>query len=304
MTSNILPAPFVASASSAAGANLAYIAFNGSLANGWQTASSTTGWLQIDRGSAGSTALGSYAIASTSNAGFGSVCPSAFTLQGSNNGSTWTTLDTRTAETGWTASQVRTYTCNSPTGIPYRYYRLDVTASNGGASIVVGELYLYEATFTAQTITFATIAAKLTTDPPITLAATSTSGLAVSYSITGPATLAGSVVTLTGSVGSVTVTASQAGNGTYAAAANVVRSFAVTASVITERGCISYDQIRRADRSNDGSKFLMLLAGSGTPNGVITGSPGDIYVSTAGGANVTLWIKESGSATNTGWVAK
>ncbi|HTQ42473.1 MAG TPA: hypothetical protein VMI75_06910 [Polyangiaceae bacterium] len=45
-------------------------------------------------------------------------------------------------------------------------------------------------------------------------------------------------------------------------------------------------------------------SGSGAPNGVVTGSPGDLYTNTAGGAGQTLWVKESGAATNTGWVAK
>jgi hypothetical protein len=41
-----------------------------------------------------------------------------------------------------------------------------------------------------------------------------------------------------------------------------------------------------------------------TPNSVVTGNIGDMYLSTAGGAATTLWIKESGAATNTGWVGK
>lgn len=44
--------------------------------------------------------------------------------------------------------------------------------------------------------------------------------------------------------------------------------------------------------------------GSGSPNGVVTGSPPDIYLNTAGGAGTTLYVKESGSGTNTGWVGK
>lgn len=44
-------------------------------------------------------------------------------------------------------------------------------------------------------------------------------------------------------------------------------------------------------------------SGSGTPEGAVTGSVGDIYTRTNGGANTTLYVKESGSATNTGWVA-
>jgi hypothetical protein len=45
-------------------------------------------------------------------------------------------------------------------------------------------------------------------------------------------------------------------------------------------------------------------SGSGSPNGVVVGSPGDLYTNTAGGASTTLWVKESGAATNTGWVGK
>jgi hypothetical protein len=40
------------------------------------------------------------------------------------------------------------------------------------------------------------------------------------------------------------------------------------------------------------------------PNGILTGSRGDIAVNINGGAGRTLWIKESGDGTNTGWVGK
>ena len=44
--------------------------------------------------------------------------------------------------------------------------------------------------------------------------------------------------------------------------------------------------------------------GSGSPNSVVLGNPGDLYLNTAGGAGTTLWVKESGTATNMGWVGK
>jgi hypothetical protein len=44
--------------------------------------------------------------------------------------------------------------------------------------------------------------------------------------------------------------------------------------------------------------------GTGDPNGVVVGSPGDSYFNKNGGANATLWVKESGVGTDTGWVAK
>lgn len=44
--------------------------------------------------------------------------------------------------------------------------------------------------------------------------------------------------------------------------------------------------------------------GNGDPNGVVTGSPGDLYSNTAGGVGTSLFVKESGVATDTGWVGK
>jgi hypothetical protein len=54
----------------------------------------------------------------------------------------------------------------------------------------------------------------------------------VSYAVTGPATLSGSTLTITG-VGPVTVTASQAGNSSYLAATPVQQSFTVAPALLT-----------------------------------------------------------------------
>ena len=56
------------------------------------------------------------------------------------------------------------------------------------------------------------------------LSARATSGLVVSYSVTGNASVSGNSLTVSGT-GSVTVTASQSGNGSYAAATSVSRTF-------------------------------------------------------------------------------
>ena len=48
----------------------------------------------------------------------------------------------------------------------------------------------------------------------------------------------------------------------------------------------------------------VVRAGTGSPNGAVTGNPGDLYLNKSGGAGTTLYIKESGSGTNTGWVGK
>jgi len=69
----------------------------------------------------------------------------------------------------------------------------------------------------SQTLSgFSTIPAHTFLDAPFTVSATASSGLPVTFAITsGPATLSGNTVTMTGA-GNVTVTAAQAGNGTYA----------------------------------------------------------------------------------------
>ena len=77
-----------------------------------------------------------------------------------------------------------------------------------------------------QTITFVALSPQKQGDAPFPLNAAADSGLLVSYSISGPATLSGNILTLTGH-GTVTVTASQSGNSSYAAATPVVQSFAV-----------------------------------------------------------------------------
>lgn len=79
-----------------------------------------------------------------------------------------------------------------------------------------------------QTIDFPSIADRAVNSPAFDLAATASSGLPVSYQlVSGPATLSGNTLTLTG-VGSVTVRASQSGNLAYLAAPEVVVSFNVT----------------------------------------------------------------------------
>jgi len=46
-----------------------------------------------------------------------------------------------------------------------------------------------------------------------------------------------------------------------------------------------------------------IYTGNGSPNGVVTASPGSLYLNTAGGAGTTLWVKESGNG-SVGWIGK
>ena len=79
-----------------------------------------------------------------------------------------------------------------------------------------------------QAISFPQIPHHLTTDAPFELEATATSGLEVLFEvISGPATVDGNTLTLTGVEGEVIIEATQPGNGTYDPAAPVQNSFLV-----------------------------------------------------------------------------
>lgn len=80
----------------------------------------------------------------------------------------------------------------------------------------------------AQSITFAQPADRPLNSAPFALAATASSGLPVSFNVvSGPATLSGNTLTLTGA-GVVTIRATQTGNANYEAAAPVDQSFVST----------------------------------------------------------------------------
>jgi hypothetical protein len=83
-----------------------------------------------------------------------------------------------------------------------------------------------------QTIAFGALSQQKAGDTSFSLAATASSGLPVSFSVSGAAALSGNIVTLIGS-GNVSVTASQPGNSTYAPAANVTQSFFVVPPINT-----------------------------------------------------------------------
>ena len=81
-------------------------------------------------------------------------------------------------------------------------------------------------------LNFAAIPAQTNGNPPFTVTATSDSNGAVTYTVvSGPATIMGSTVTLTG-VGTVVLSASQVASGNYAAA-TATTSFTVSAGIFT-----------------------------------------------------------------------
>jgi subtilisin-like proprotein convertase family protein len=114
---------------------------------------------------------------------------------------------------------------------------------------------------TAQTITFDPLANKTFGDAPFTVSASASSGLAPTYSIvSGPATISGSTVTLTGT-GTVVVRASQAGNANYAAATPVDRSFTVAPSLTVP----AFTSTDLSATLTTGTSYSATLTGSGNP---------------------------------------
>lgn len=104
----------------------------------------------------------------------------------------------------------------------FSYTVVDAKGGTATASVTV------EVNKTAQTISFAPLAARTQGDAPFPLTASASSGLAVSYTSSNPgvATVSGDTVTIV-SAGTTTITASQPGNAAYAAAADVSQSLVV-----------------------------------------------------------------------------
>ncbi|MCB0585976.1 MAG: discoidin domain-containing protein, partial [Phaeodactylibacter sp.] len=146
---------------------------------------------------------------------------SAFEVQTSDNAEDWVTRQAFTDNTipeflldelDWEGRFVRIYA----------QQRADV---NEG--FILKEVTLYggiEAPY--QVLSFPPLPDRLSTDEPFELQASVTSGLPVSFAIvSGPATVEGNLLTLTGEGGTVVVRASQEGNDDYNAAEPIERSF-------------------------------------------------------------------------------
>ena len=117
-------------------------AFDGDLTTKWLDFSPQGSWIQYDCQIP--TLVTGYAI--TSGADGPERDPASWQLLGSNDGKTWTTLDTRTWERWSARQQTRDFTCTSPA--TYRFYRLKITAvRDAGAA---NSVQISEIKFTTQ----------------------------------------------------------------------------------------------------------------------------------------------------------
>jgi hypothetical protein len=223
------------------------------------------------------------ATASNASMTYGQPIPSfTYTAAGFVNGDTAAVLSGAPAEstTATSTSAPGSYTITITQGTlaaaNYTFAFVNGTLTiNGGAS---------------QTITFGGLPNVTYGVSPITLGATASSGLPVSYSVTGPAKLSGSVLTVTG-IGTVSVTASQAGNADYGAATPVTQSFTVSPAVLTvtaSNASMTYGQPI--------PKFTYTASGfvNGDATAVLSGAPAESTTATSTSApgNYTITITQ------------
>ena len=125
---------------------------------------------------------------------------------------------TYTPTSGYAGADSFTFKANNGTDSNIATVTITVQSAGGTAS---------------QTISFPALATPVTYGAAaMTLNATASSSLTVSYMVSGPGALNGNTLSFTGQ-GTVTVTATQSGNATYAAATPVSRSVVVNAAVLT-----------------------------------------------------------------------
>ncbi|MEY2879071.1 MAG: hypothetical protein RLZZ15_1451, partial [Verrucomicrobiota bacterium] len=117
-----------------------------------------------------------------------------------------------------------------------------------------------------QSIAFAALADVTAGPAPLALNATATSGLAVTFTVvSGPATISGSALTLTGASGTVVVRAAQAGNTVFNAAPSVDRSFVVTAAPRNTAPVITSQPTAQVAQLGAAASFTVVATGTPAP---------------------------------------
>ena len=148
MTSLSAPSGVVAASSEFGGGYYAYKAFDkyknkytsgtSFNVNTWLS-NAATGWLSYDFQN-NENVVTRYEITPRSNTAI--QAPKNWTFEGSNNGSTWDILDTRTNSTGWAAvNGTRSFDVANTTA--YRMYRINITAINGASNVGIEEFELF-----------------------------------------------------------------------------------------------------------------------------------------------------------------
>jgi hypothetical protein len=115
-------------------------AFDGTTGTKWYTPTTAPGWLQYNLGAGHATVVTRYNVSSANDVP--QRDPTNWQFQGSNDGTTWTTLDTETGQVFANRYQTNQYSFFNATA--FQYYRLYITANAGGSGygIQLSELSL------------------------------------------------------------------------------------------------------------------------------------------------------------------
>ena len=133
MTANNTPSPVVVSATS--GSANVYLLFNRVIAGvGAQVAGGSSGNVKVDFGSGNAPVIDAYWITSPSNNTENNDMFQQWIIQGSQDDSTWVSLDSRDDEDGWGNSETRYYEFTNRTG--FRYYRVNFSGGGGADGVV------------------------------------------------------------------------------------------------------------------------------------------------------------------------
>jgi hypothetical protein len=151
-------------------------------------------------------------------------------------------------------------------------------SSSGANTLSIGKA--------SQTISFGPLSGKTYGDPPFTVSATASSGLAISFGASGNCTVSSTTVTITGA-GSCTITASQPGDSNYLPASSVQQTFAIAKANQT----ITFGPL--ADKTTSDPPFpVNATASSGLPvsfaaSGQCTVSGNTVTITAAGSCTIT-----------------
>ena len=113
-------------------------AFDDSTSTKWLIGNST-GWIQYDFAGAIAWAINQYTVASANDVP--ARDPKNWTFQGSNNGTSWTTLDTRSNESFASRLLKKTYNFTNTTA--YQMYRLNISANSGDSLLQIAEIEMF-----------------------------------------------------------------------------------------------------------------------------------------------------------------
>jgi hypothetical protein len=210
-------------------------------------------------------------------------------LSGSNNGTSWTVLDTRIGEDFPTRLLTRTFAVNNDQ--PFLFYRLTITQNGNNNNTQFAEWELFQRKH--QVITIGDIPELTFGNEPFEIVASTDSELPVTLEIvSGPATLNEGFLTINGA-GAVTLRASQAGDDNYFPA-SIERTFAINKAAQT----IVFEPVQNKTYG-DAAFELHAATASGLPLvfEVVSGpaAVADNVLSILGAGSVTVRARQEGN---------